>query len=354
MGPRFIMKTHTGALRPGNYSVLISKCTYPYKGSSPETVTKKLGIILENNPKSSIAKFSILTAGRKNRGFGFLLDNMVWSWKAHVINTVLSYLKKAKQDNVHLFFELDKLEKITYLRYFLETEGALILKIAREINEKGVIRYSYLEENIQKIFQEIYEEYLGISDNLRVRLEIRKKLKELFKKYKKSTLPHKIKPHIQALKEIGILCIEIEDNNEIYKSAIYNNSLTLSNLFKSLIDIQHMEEVFSNYAYFELIANIFNLKVARYNPHAHKELVKDTIFYGYSIMKDEITNMASIDALVDWCCIKMLSVNSVFLKKDDVIKFLDDMRKVDSSNIRYHVDGKGRIAYLILSEPSGG
>ncbi len=351
MEPRFIMKTHTGALKPGNFSILISKCTYPYKGSSSEAVTRKLGIILENNPTSSIAKFTVLTAGRKNRGFGFLLDNMIWSWKGHVINTVLSYLNKVAQDDTQLFFELDKLEKIAYLRYFLETEGALILKIAKEIIEKGTIRYSYLEENIQRIFQEIYEEYLEISTNLKMRLENRKRIKELLKKYHKSTLPHKIKPHIQALKELEILSAEVENNDEIYKSTVFNSALSFSNLFNALKDIQHMETVFYNYEYFKVIADIYNLKTDGYNPHVHQKLVKDTIFYGYSIMKDEITGMASIDALIDWCCIKMLSVDSVLIKKEDIIKFLDDMRKIDGSKVRYHVDGKGRIAYLIFSEP---
>lgn len=346
--PRFIVKTHTGALRPGNYSILISKCTYPGRGSYIETVIKNLGRLLEDNPKSSIAKFTVLTAGRKNCGFGFVLDNMTWDWKGYVIYTILSYLNKVNNEDINVFFNLDKLEKIAYLRYFLETEGALILKIAIRINEMGEISYSYLKENIQKIFQEIYEDYLDVSSDLRTRVEIRKRLKELQKIYDKGTLPHKIKPHIQTLKELGILSIEKKQNDEIYRSAIFNSSSAFSILFKRLADIQQMETVFSNYGYFRLIAEMLNLKPLEYNPDTHKELVKETIFYGYSIMRGRITGMADIDALVDWCCIKMLYKDNVLIKKDNVIKFFDDMQREDSSSIKYHVNGKGRIAYLIF------
>jgi len=350
MEPRFIMKTHTGALRPGNYSILISKCTYPDRGAYPEAVAKRLEDFLGSDSKS-VAKFTVLTAGRKNRGFGFLLDNMIWSWKGHVINTVLSYLNKNTREDVGVFFpdELPKLEQIAYLRYFLETEGALILKIAERISEEGETSYSYLRENIQEVFQEIYESYIDASPDLRTRIRVREMLKGMReqmksrdKTYDKSTLSHKIKPHIQALKDLGILSIEERKNDEIYKSA------ALSTLSKELGDIQQMEIAFSNYSYFKLIADALNLKPAEYDVYEHKELVEEAIIYGYSVMKDKVTGMADIDALIDWCCIKMLSKDNILIGKQDVERFFDEMRKQDPASIRYHVDGRGRIAYVIL------
>ena len=361
MEPRFIMKTHTGALRPGNYSILISKCTYPDKGSYPETVAKKLEPFLRElhqeeedfrkKGKKSIAEYTVRLAGRKNRGFGFLLDNMIWSWKGHVINTVLSRLNKNTREDVGVFFpdELPNLERVTYLRYFLETEGALILKIAEKISEKGEISYSYLKENIQRIFQEIYESYIDASPDFRTRVRVREMLKEMQKQmksrekaYDKSTLSHKIKPHIQALKDLEILDIEERKDDEIYKS------VALSTLFKGLVDIQRMEIAFSNYGYFELIAKVLKLEPAEYDPDKHRELVEEAIFYGYSVMKDKVTGMADIDALIDWCCIKMLSEDNILIGKQDVERFFDEMRRQKPATIHYEVDRKGRIAYVIL------
>jgi len=360
MEPRFIMKTHTGALRPGNYSILISNCTYPDRGAYPEIVAKSLesslrelpseGIELEEKRgKKSIAEYTVRLAGRKNRGFGFLLDNMIWSWKGHVINTVLSYSNKTAQEDISVFLKLDNLEKIAYLRYFLETEGALMLKIGERIREKGETSYSYLKENIQGIFQEIYEGYFDASPDFRTRVRVREMLKGMReqmksrdKTYDKSTLSHKIKPHIQALKDLGILSIEERKDDEIYKSA------ALCTLSKELLDIPQMETAFSNYGYFELIAKLLNLEPAEYDPDKHRELVEKTISYGYSVMKDKVTGMADIDALIDWCCIKMLSKDNILIGKQDVEGFFDEMRKQDPASIRYHVDGRGRIAYLIL------
>ena len=143
MDPRFILRTHTGSLKPGNYSILISNCTSPDRRSSPESVARNLGIMLENNSKSSIAKFTVNNASGKNRGFGFLLDNMLWTWKGHVINTALSVLKKVELEDTEPFLgELTLLERVLYLRYYLETEGALLLKLAHIIKNNKQISYA--------------------------------------------------------------------------------------------------------------------------------------------------------------------------------------------------------------------
>ena len=111
-----------------------------------------------------------------------------------------------------------------------------------------------------------------------------------------------------------------------------------------------MEKVFEEYQYFYVIAKILNLAPTHYNLELHSKLLWDTLLDGYLRMKDKVYGLADIDALVDWCCIKTLSEDNILAKKDDIVHFLDDKRRKDSSSIRYHVNGKGRIAYLILAK----
>ena len=137
MLPRFIIKTHTEALRPGNYSILIAKCTFPDKSSYPENVEKKLAEFLVNK---SVAKYTVLTATRKNRGFGFLLDNMIWSWKGHVINAVLKYIGKCSEEK-NIYLELSKIEK-EILNFKLKTIPKPFLKelaLSLRVNSKGKV-----------------------------------------------------------------------------------------------------------------------------------------------------------------------------------------------------------------------
>ena len=350
MLPRFIIKTHTEALRPGNYSILIAKCTFPNKSLYPENVEKKLSEFLGK----SIAKYTLLTATNKNRGFGFLLDNMIWNWRGHVINAVLKYIGKCSEDK-NDYLNLTKMEKITYLKYFLETEGALILKLSENFVNKNEITYSYLKDNIQKIFEEIYEGYLNIAPDFRTKIKIKEMIKEMRRRmkskeclYQPSTLAHKIKPHIQALEDLGLLYKEVQNQEEIYKPLIKNGVSPFSVFFDKLSNFEKMEQIFSNDRYFELIAEALNLETVRYSPETHKEILIQTFTWGYRVMKDKTTGMADIDALIDWSRIKLLSEENILIARKDIEEYLHNLRKTDPSSIRYHVDGRGRIAYLIL------
>jgi len=61
--------------------------------------------------------------------------------------------------------------------------------------------------------------------------------------------------------------------------------------------------------------------------------------------------MADIDALVEWSCIKMLSEHNVLVERRHIEDLFNRIRKEHPSNIQYHVDGKGRVAYLVFTEP---
>lgn len=349
MDPRFLIKTHTGALRPGNYSLLIAKCTFPNKGAYPENVARKLSQFLGE----SVAKYTLVAATAKHRGFGFLMENMIWSSKGHVINAVLKHLGK-DSDNVQDYLALSTMEKIAYLRYFLETEGALILALSKRFMEKGALSYAYLKDNIQNIFEEIYESYIDMAPDLRSRVRIKEMLLETKRRkrsvervYDPGTLPHKIRPHVEALLDLGLI-VEKREPSTYYLPALCGGTTPLAVLWQKLGGFRRMEEVFSNDGYFPLIAEMFNITAIPFLVHMHGDELRRALFYGYSMMRDNVTGMADIDALVHWSCIKLLCDQSILVARRDIQHLLTAMRESDPSSARYHVDGKGRISYLIL------
>jgi hypothetical protein len=352
--PRFIIKTHTEALRPGNYSALIAKCTFPDKGAYPENVEKRLTQLFpskKGKEVSSIARYTVLTSTSKNRGFGFLLDNMVWSWKGQVVNTVLHYLGKKDSDDSSAFSDLATIEDICYLRFFLETEGAIILKLAERFCKTGELSYKYLKDNIQDVFKEIYQEYIDIAPDFRTRIRIKETLRQMkAERYDETTLPHKIRPHLQALTDLRILSKEEKNGEIIFSPLRVGTTSSLAIIHSRLKSIQNMENMFLNYDYFPLIAEIYHLTPAPYSEN-QRDLLRDTISYGYNVMRNGITRMADIDALVEWSCIKMLSEHNVLVERRHIEDYFSRIRKEYPSRIQYHVDGKGRVAYLVINEP---
>jgi len=352
---RFIAKNHTGALRPGNYSVLIRCCTSPDQPTYPESVVRRLESILGEN-KKAIAKYIVLTAGIRNRGFQFVFDNMTWSWKGNVINAILTSLNKTYEDNVNSFYDLTKLERLAYLRFYLETEGAFILKIASLLKERGQVTYGFLADNIEKILQTILKEYLDASADFSTRRKIQDILREMQKQtksdtgdYDKSTKRHKVVSHLEAMEDLGLIVANEDNHDVIYKSASVNDVEVLHRLSLRLQTILEMEHVFVTDGYFDVIATALNLTPTRYTGSLHCEILKNRLITGYRIMRNKATGIADIEAITNWCCITMLSDDNLLVTKRDIQTFLDDLRKEKPGSIGYHVDGKGNISYLTIS-----
>ena len=124
----------------------------------------------------------------------------------------------------------------------------------------------------------------------------------------------------------------------------------MEQLYMSLHNIPQMERIFADYGYYEVIANMLNLQPIAYNDcQNHRVILHDSLLQVYTMTKSNVTGMADIDAIIDWCCIKMLSENNILVGRNDIRNVLDSMRREKPSSVRYHVDVKGNISYLILS-----
>jgi len=247
--------------------------------------------------------------------------------------------------------ELTNIERICYLRFFLETEGVIFLKLAERFCKIGELSYKYLKDNIQDVFKEIYQEYIDIAPDFRTRIRIKETLRQMkAERYDETTLPHKIRPHLQALTDLRILSNQEKNGEIIFSPLSVGTTSSLAIIYSRLKNIQNMENMFLNHEYFPLIAELFGLTPARYTEN-HRDLLMETISYGYNVMRSGITRMADIDALIDWSCIKMLSEHNILIERQDVEDLFNRIRKEHPSNIQYHVDGKGRVAYLVFTEP---
>jgi len=273
-----------------------------------------------------------------------------------VINTVLHHLGKTDSNGVSTFTELSNIERVCYLRFFLETEGAVLLKLAERFCETGGMSYQYLKENIQDMIEGIYEEYIDIAPDFRVRSRIKKLLDEMKRqmrskeRYDDSTVGHKIKPNLQALADVGILSVDRTNVEYKFSPVSVGTTSSLSIIYDRLKTMQNMENMFLNNEYFPLIAELYSLTPSPYGEN-YRDLLIETISYGYKSMRNKITRMADIDAIVEWCCIKMLSEHNVLVQRQDLDGLFNRIRKERPSSIQYHLDGRGRIAYMIFTEP---
>lgn len=351
MEPRLVIKTHAGVSKPGLFSILITRCSYPDKNSYPEIVSRRLYRLYERNDRNFnklAAKFVVIMAKR----FGFLNENMTWAWRGHVINSVIRYSNKAETEDIGTFLELTMLEKIVYLRYYLEADGSLMLQLASLIRDYGEISKNELSNTIHLLFREIYEGYIDLSRGFKERVELKERLKKIpkEKRYDQKTVIHKIKPHIYSLIDLGLLLKEeVENGDEIYQSVVYNRLSAMTLLLQELVDFRTMEKKFDNYEYFRIIDKILNLQAASFEA-SHSNILRKTIATAYSFLKADITRIADIDAIVDWCCAKMLVEDKIIVNAKLIRDFIEHTRKEKPRSVRYHVDYRGRRSYVILED----
>jgi len=150
---------------------------------------------------------------------GLLNENFFWSWKGHVIN-ILCEKEKIQSGS---FLELDFAEKIAYLKYYLEADGAMLLTLGEQILEnppgittKDLFEKPFVDAALRKIFRSYHE----LTGDLGSRTELRQKLVRLeARPLKPYTRRHKILPRLIPLEDLGFLVREMTSEGETFLPA---------------------------------------------------------------------------------------------------------------------------------------
>jgi len=347
MQVRLLLKTHYQIGKPGIFSVLISQCTSPSQSTYPEVVAKKLAeISLGTAINKESAKFAIVMA----QSLGFLTKNMFWDDKGRAIAILLDETpRSAPSDYLNLTFT----EKILYLKYYLEANGAAILEISKGLKEKGrMSRQELLSTNfIDHIFINIWESYRHLTTDLRQKVQLNENIRNLKSKpYTKKTRLHKTLAHIEPLVDLNLVD-RLEENNEIlFCPKNYGSFVPIDVLIAELGTVENMETYFSKSCYFKLISKIYNIEAILFNHKNHSEIIDDMIFSTYRKSLTEPTRMASIAVMSDVIGAKLLAEKSIIIERPQLEARLDGLKAGLKRGVYFHVDMQGRKAYVVFDD----
>ena len=372
--PRFISGhaiPHYAGSRPGLFSALVKSCTHPTSSAYLDSVAEKLlqqfkgvplvtlaqpgkagdksslrlqGSVIKLNPAA--AKSVVQMAVK----LGLLNENFFWSWKGHVIN-IMCEKEKSQSGS---FLELDFAEKIAYLKYYLEADGAMLLTLGEQIleNPAGISTKDLFEEPIVDVaFRKIVRSYLEKTGDLGSRTELRHKLVRLeAKRYNSNTRRHKILPRLIPLEDLGLLVREMTSGGETFVPAKRDAKIPLKILVSGLRNIETMEQQFMRGEYFAIIANTLCDNVKVLSLDEHETLLSKEVAYVYVKLQDTGTAVYSLDAIADVACTRLLANCAILASPEQVVELLQRLQKDRPYDVRFHVDRQGRPAYLILSE----
>ena len=350
MVPRLLLKTHAQVRHPGIFSILIDHCTSPVSASHADRVSNCLAEVLGRSSGSfkAASSFAVLMA----QGLGFLTRNMTWGANGLVINTVLHKCGKTKEEDIAVFLTppYSLYERIAYLRYYLEADGALLWAIMKRVHETRELSTRVLGVGMRDLFLHLNEEYLNLLElEPRNRGRVRQEIARLGKQaYNTGTIPHKLWPHAQPLVDLGLLSLHEVQGESFLRSTFTPNGPTASLLVEDLGSLEVLERTFSDDVFFGIIARQFFGSWSHYDELAHEHMVSAALQEGYSLMKNESTGLAPVEALCDWVCIELLAACQVVCERDQVRQYLRRIYREHSGALRFEVDFHGRPAFIEL------
>jgi hypothetical protein len=349
---RLMRTTHYQTGHPVFLSFLISMCTSPSESKSQRKVAYAIHEVLKShgyNFSREATKFLI----RMAQEMELLQPNHLWTWKAFVIDF---FKEKDNLSNYHGETRIRSLaNKIIYLKYYLESDGGFLLHFARRVlSENGLKKHTlrFVNGALESIFEEAINEYLSVITDFKEKVRLRRFLELVKRKgYEPKVRIHKAFPHLDPLVDLDILDYDVKSH--VYLSRISNGKNVTEVFLKQFPNIACLENIFSEEkpakpGYFKKASEVFDISCQDFTKE-NLDAVIQNILQTYSKIKDEITGLASIKSIKDIVCALQLSEYRTLCEWSDVDFALQELKREKGANMRFHVNRKGEVEYVVMS-----
>ena len=355
MRPRVILKTHSGVRRPGIFSVLVARCTSATHPVDQGNLTKRLAAEFEHVSRDSLKGATFGERGAafhaiwmaKPEQLGFLTSNLFWSWKGYVIRS----LAPCDSDvETSAFLDLSPAEKIVYLKYYLEGDGAILISLARELVSREVLTEDDLVQTdlLERCLQGIWQEYLDLSTNISDRVRLRHKL--LRQKYDKSTRRHKTYPHLIPLEDMGLVTRERVNGRDVFCPATSDGMTPLQIMVEAFQTIRELEDSIDRSEHCSILSCMLFPSQRRFSQQQDLAILMRTVMEIYRVLRSNGIAIHPIDAITDICYAQMLYRQQILVTRRDIDGALADLQTRHPKEVRFHVDRLGRPAYIVVDD----
>lgn len=348
MQTRFIIKTHTECLRPQLYFLLLLKCTAPDTATSRARAQTCMREVFssEGQRRDAAVRFAISIA---ERHLNLVRSNLTWEWRGFALTAVLRQCGRSAESSFRALADLADQERILFLKYLLEADGALLALFCREIVRSGPLSHLDLYGLYDQMVDRLYSEYESAALDFRAKTVIRDRKLETQRQTTgnqrdRATLPHKVLPHLQALIDLGVLT-RMPDGK--YAAQEFGGKPNIGYLAEQTPQL--LDRMVEERQLFHMIATLLLMEIKAFSPD-DSDNAKKALLDGYYHMRDEATGTAHISAMVDFSCAEMLGRYRVLMHPAQADQLLLEMQRLSPDSVRFHVDFSGEPAYIVMSD----
>jgi len=353
MRPRIVFRTHYQVDEPAYMEFLIKLCTSPVQSTYRELVAQKLA----REIKTRGGKLNE-DAGRYGadlaEDLGLITSNNVWTDKGHLVDLIASINYGTLEEQL----KLNLAEKLLYFRVFLEADGAALLFLGRKLVECRAVANSEATWNAlaKEMFVEIYSNYLRLTNSTSERVELRRMVNRINTQgYKGNSGEHKIFVHLHTLYRLGLIIRPENGRSRAYQlpDNAQGKPRGLEILLNEVPDMLSLEKVINTHRWIEIATKVFQIDrihspVGTAYPNTEKVL--SLVMPYYEQIMSTGTPMCPLSTIIEAILIDQLANKSLLLSYNDAMSMIVAAQKERPKDIRFHVDRRGRPAFLKLSE----
>lgn len=346
MKPRIIFRTHYQVDEPKYFGYLIQLCTSPIRSSYRETVAKCLSAEIQKRGRKfneAAARYAI-DVGKE---LAIITENHVWTNLGYLVELVADATQSSADDQ----FELTLQEKLLYLPVFLAGDGAVLLWLVDYILAHHYLPNSTEARNelAQEMFVELYQAYLSVTADTVERVRLRQNIDNLLRQnYTGNTGNHKLFLHAHLLHRTGIIDLKSTQSREYRLSNDRTHRERAIKLSKAITDLEALETAVQSQRLIEIAAEVLGVEYVMWD-QAKQYLTIRLLTEIYRQVLAHGAPSCPLTTLISAIQIKLLAGN-VLITYNTAYDFIVDLQQNQSRDVRFHVDRRGKPAYLRLSE----
>ena len=342
MEPRILLRTHYQAHEPAYLELVVTKCTSATVSVHKVTVVDRLFRMIDGKKKFNRDAAGYVVDAAHH--LGLLTDRYTWAPTGTLI-ALTSDLKEYSRGGVE---ELDIGRRLAHLRLFLDGDGAALWYLMRELRDQGSITSGGEGANriANEMFPEVYRQYFELSSSPSDRIRLRGKIGQLRQRpYRGHTGKHKLLFHVNMMHRLGWL--DRPDPVRRVYSLSGAGVRAMRVFFEHVRTVGDLERRLRNDEAMTFSGRL--LAGAPLQPEDRGVEAFAALLTGmYQKVIDLGFSIAPVTLLIELVQ-HHLFTRGIELSYKSASEMLEGFRAMDSKRVRYHVDRKGRPAYLLIT-----
>lgn len=344
MRPRILLRTHYQADEPRLIIAIVTeRCSSPTESRSEEAIAAALERWARKN-NYTVSTPAVVYAVDNARHLGLLDNSNRWTASGLALAFLHRLLPPSSGAESRL---LTSVEERLYLKLYLAGNGALVIKFAKWLIERGSTTDEQLrkESIIEHLMIEALDEYLSLTTGIRERTAIRKERDRLGRaEYAASTKRHKRYPLLTTMLRLRLL--QQRDESGGHEMLKPDTNGRLAAISRAIPDVDTLERLIRANKLQETL-DVEMREYARLDLPTN-EKPPTLLLHAYAFAMDVGMQACPISYLDD--VLDAFFPASPAGRSPSAEKMLEPIHKEKPGEVRFHVDRRGQRAFVLISE----